>query len=213
MTHPQYNPLDRILTLDVPPRPQRAVPQVHRVSTAKVLLLTSSIYDLRLRRGDWARSIRPGVVMEETKTFRSPKQAHITAKKISENNLVVYCHQQDYEVRPFVIAVGITKGCRVEGKNVHGRWQVLASCTDWDSPLESPLFGWGSDSRAGLRKVLCRPQWFTPVPKFWRTYESLIRSDRDMNTHTDAKRLVTFVEQAFQQSSMSRDVWEGVRSV
>lgn len=213
-----YNPLDSILTLKVPPRPSpRIIPNAGRQTKVKILLLTASIYDLRRKLGpDWAGALSCGHVMEEQRTFRSKRQALTTSRKISEGNLVVYCHE-DRAMHPFVIGVGITKGCYVDGMTVYARWKLLSACTDWEHPLESGRFGWtqegNDDAMEQLRKKMCKSQWFEPVSKFWNTYESLIRSGGDVQTNTAAKRLVIFVELAFQRSSESLDVWEGARSV
>lgn len=214
-----YNPLDHILTIRVPPRAPREPPPPSRTLRAKVLLVTSSRYDLRQRFGNgWKDAVRPGIVVEEVKTFRSTKQASMMVKKFGTDNLVVYCHSEK-DVHPFVIAVGITKGCTIQNATVSGRWEILATGFGWERPLRSPEFPPSSDSADHvLRKKLCRVQWFFPVPKFWTVYDSLLRS-RDLNggtvtsadlvTNEDAKRLVMFVEKAF---GLSPESWQVFRS-
>lgn len=198
----------QILTFRIPPRPPPELPTIPaRTRRAKVLLVTSSQYDLERRFGiDWRRVIQPGLLVTETKKIKSTKQMSLESKKFDANNLVVYCHQDD--VRAFVIAVGITKGCSQQDMMLRGQWQVLATGWSWN-PFESTAYQWTcDDERKALSKVLRKPYSFAhSVPKFWSIYESLMRS-MTMKTNGHMKRLVIFVEKAFELSKESLDAFQ-----
>lgn len=201
---------NNILTFKVPPqRPPRELPPLTRARRAKVLLVTSSHFELQHRFGiDWKRVIQPGLIITETKKNKSKKQAALEFKKFEKNNLVVYCHQED--IHAFVIAVGITTGCTMhEDLTVCGQWEVLGTGHSWARPLDSNVFEWSSETdHLSLKKTLCRPYTFAyPLPKFWAVHESLMRS-MNLKTNTDKKRLVIFVQKAFEVSQKSWDVFQ-----